>query len=51
MGMFDTLYINTNRLPISRAEKKLLGENPEWQTKDWELVGIRRVDEDSPEYW
>ena len=38
MGMFDTLYISTNRLPLTRAEKKLLGENPEWQTKDWENV-------------
>ncbi len=32
--MFDTVLININRLPISRAEKKLLGENPRWQTKD-----------------
>ena len=38
MGMFDTLYISTNRLPITRAEKKLLSENPGWQTKDWESV-------------
>ena len=38
MGMFDTLYINTNRLPITRAEKKLLGEHPEWQTKDLDSV-------------
>ncbi|MEM6842903.1 MAG: hypothetical protein AAF632_11810 [Bacteroidota bacterium] len=38
MGMFDTLYINTNRLPISRVEKKLLGDNPEWQTKDLDNV-------------
>lgn len=38
MGMFDTVLINTNRLPLTRAEKKLLGDNPEWQTKDWESV-------------
>ena len=38
MGMYDTLYINTNRLPVTRAEKKLLGNNPEWQTKDLECV-------------
>lgn len=34
MGMFDTLYINTQRLPLSRADKKRLGDNPDWQTKD-----------------
>ena len=38
MGMFDKLYITTNRLPISRAEKKQLGEHPGWQTKDLDNV-------------
>ena len=38
MGMFDTLYININRLPITRAEKKLLGDNAEWQTKSLDSV-------------
>lgn len=34
MGMFDTIFINNNMLPISDEEKKLIGENPNWQTKD-----------------
>ena len=34
MGMFDTIFINNNMLPISDEEKKLIGETMEWQTKD-----------------
>ena len=34
MGMFDNLYINTDKLPVSDEEKKLFGKNPDWQTKD-----------------
>ena len=38
MGMFDELYINTARLPLNRAEKKRLGDNPVWQTKDLDCM-------------
>lgn len=38
MGMFDTLYINTQRLPLSRADKKRLGDDPDWQTKDLDCI-------------
>jgi len=38
MGMFDTLYIDTDKLPLSDKEKKLLGKNPDFQTKDWDCV-------------
>jgi hypothetical protein len=34
MGMFDYLYINTDKLPVSDEEKKLFGKKPDWQTKD-----------------
>lgn len=34
MGMYDTLYINTDMLPVSEEEKKRIGSNPGWQTKD-----------------
>lgn len=33
MGMFDNLIINTDKLPVSDDEKKLIGKNPGWQTK------------------
>lgn len=36
MGMFDSLYINTDMLPISDKEKELIGGNVEWQTKSYE---------------
>ncbi len=38
MGMFDKLYINTQRLPLSRAERKRLGNDPGWQTKDLDCI-------------
>ncbi len=32
--MFDYLKINTNLLPLSESEKKAIGDNVIWQTKD-----------------
>ena len=34
MGMFDNLIINTDKLPVTDEEKKLIGKNPNWQTKE-----------------
>lgn len=47
MGMFDYLIINTDKLPVTDEEKKLIGENPGWQTKDFdcELTEIYITDE------
>jgi len=47
MGMFDTLIINTDKLPVSSEEKKTIGKNPNWQTKDFdcELTEIYITDE------
>ena len=36
--MFDYLMINTDKLPVSEKEKKLIGENPGWQTKDFDCT-------------
>ena len=36
MGMFDNLIISTDKLPVSDEEKKRIGENPGWQTKDFD---------------
>lgn len=36
MGMFDTLIINTDKLPVSDEEKARIGKNPGWQTKDFD---------------
>lgn len=38
MGMFDNLIINTNKLPVTDEEKKLIGKNPNWQTKDFDCI-------------
>ena len=38
MSMYDELYINTNKLPITDEEKKILGDNVRWQTKDLENI-------------
>ncbi len=38
MGMFDYLKIDIGKLPITDEEKKLLGDNPKWQTKDFECT-------------
>jgi hypothetical protein len=47
MGMFDDLIINTDMLPVSDEEKKLIGNNPNWQTKDFDcdLTEIYITDE------
>ena len=34
--MFDNLFIDTDKLPVSDEEKKLIGKNPDWQTKDFD---------------
>jgi hypothetical protein len=34
MGMYDYLHISTDSLPVTDEEKKLIGDNPGWQTKD-----------------
>jgi len=34
--MFDYLFIDTNLLPITKEEKELIGENHEFQTKDFD---------------
>ncbi len=36
MGMFDNLIISTDKLPVTEEEKKLIGNNPGWQTKDFD---------------
>lgn len=38
MGMFDNLKISTNKLPLTDSEKLSIGENPDWQTKDFECI-------------
>ena len=47
MVMFDNLHINTDKLPVSDEEKKLIGKNPNWQTKDFDcmLTDIHITDE------
>ena len=36
MGWFDYLIINTDKLPVTDEEKKLIGKNPNWQTIDFD---------------
>lgn len=38
MGMYDNLKISTSKLPLSESEKIAIGENPDWQTKDFECI-------------
>jgi hypothetical protein len=38
MGMFDNLKISTSKLPLTDSEKLSIGENPDWQTKDFECI-------------
>lgn len=38
MGMYDYLMINTGKLPVTDEEKKLIGENPGWQTKSFDCI-------------
>ena len=47
MGMYDNLIINTDKLPVTDEEKKLIGKNPNWQTKDFDcyLTEIYITDE------
>jgi len=47
MGMYDNLIINTDKLPVSDEEKKLIGKNPDWKTKNFDcnLTEIYITDE------
>ena len=47
MGMFDSLFINTDKLPVTDDEKKNIGDKTEWQTKDFDcdLTEIYITDE------
>lgn len=38
MGMYDNLIINIDKLPLSDEEKRLMGKNTIWQTKDFECI-------------
>jgi hypothetical protein len=38
MGMFDYLFIDTKMLPVSDEEKILIGNEPGWQTKDFDNI-------------
>lgn len=38
MGMFDDVIIDTNKLPVSDKEKQIIGDNPGWQTKDFDCI-------------
>jgi hypothetical protein len=38
MGMFDTVIINVDKLPISQEDKKSLGNDPGFQTKDFDCM-------------
>ena len=38
MGMYDNLKIATSMLPLTDSEKLSIGENCDWQTKDFECI-------------
>lgn len=38
MGMFDYLKISIDKLPITEEEKKLLGKDPGFQTKEFDCI-------------
>ena len=38
MGMFDSLRINRDKLPVTDKEKKLINVNHDWQTKDFDCI-------------
>ena len=38
MGMFDSVIIDTNKLPVSDEEKKIIGNGRDWQTKDFDCI-------------
>lgn len=47
MGMFDSLYINIDKLPISEEEKKMFSPNEEFQTKDFDCeLKVYRITDD-----
>lgn len=48
MSMFDSLFININKLPITEEERIVIGDKKEWQTKDFdcELTEIYITDDD-----
>lgn len=38
MGMFDNIFIKSAMLPVSDEEMKVIGDNPGWQTKDFDCI-------------
>ena len=36
MGMFDLVYIDKNKLPLSVEQKLIIPDNMDWQTKDFD---------------
>jgi hypothetical protein len=36
MGMYDELYINKDKLPLSEAEKEKIKDNQVWQTNNFD---------------
>ena len=45
--MYDYLFIDTNKLPVSDEKKNIIGKNPDWQTKslDCELTEVYITDD------
>ena len=45
--MFDNLIISTDKLPVSDSEKKIIGNDPNWQTKslDCDLTEVYITDD------
>ena len=47
MGMYDNLQISTSKLPLSDTEKLAIGENPDWQTKDFDcMMSMAKITDD-----
>jgi len=38
MGMYDNLKISAKKLPLSKEEQTTLGDNHDWQTKDFDCT-------------
>lgn len=38
MGTFDYLVVDTDQLPVTEAEKEIIGESHRWQTKDFDCT-------------
>lgn len=36
MGIFDLVYTDKNKLPLSVEQKLIIPDNMDWQTKDFE---------------